>query len=147
MAFKNGLRLPVSIRDAFPHGCCVVPDSITEAMDHNEATHTRSPALDKQTGQPVYSCWISDLAGRSREVVVKILADKMPVPPTRPPSEPVEFAGLTVTPTSTTATARAGAPGAKRGWHSRCGAPDRRHARSLSGGQCRRIGLLSNLER
>ena len=39
-----------------------------------------------------------ELAGRSREVVVKIIADRMPVPPTRPPFEPVEFEGLTVTP-------------------------------------------------
>lgn len=44
MAFKTGLRLPVSMRDVFPHGCYLVPDSITEAMDYNEATHTRSPA-------------------------------------------------------------------------------------------------------
>ncbi len=102
MAFKNGLRLPVSMRDVFPHGCCLVPDSITEAMDYDEATRMRSPARDKQTGQPVFSCRVSDLdpdlAGRSREVVVKILADKTPVPPTRQPFEPVEFDGLIVTP-------------------------------------------------
>jgi hypothetical protein len=99
---KNGLRLPVSMADAFPHGCCLVPDSITEAMDYDEATRSRSPSRDKVTGQPVYSCRVSDLdpelAGRSREVVVKILADKMPVPPTRQPFEPVEFEGLMVTP-------------------------------------------------
>ena len=39
-----------------------------------------------------------DLEGRSRETVVKILADRMPVPPTRAPFEPVEFEGLKVTP-------------------------------------------------
>ena len=38
------------------------------------------------------------LEGRSREVVVKIAADRMPVPPTRQPFEPVEFENLTVTP-------------------------------------------------
>jgi len=38
------------------------------------------------------------LEGRSREVVVKIAADRMPVPPTRQPFEPVEFDNLTVTP-------------------------------------------------
>jgi hypothetical protein len=102
MAFKNGSRLPVSMQDAFPHGCCLVPDSITEAMDYDEATRTRSPSRDKYTGQPVFQVRVSDLdpelAGRSREVVIKILADKMPVPPTRVPFEPVEFEGLTVTP-------------------------------------------------
>jgi hypothetical protein len=81
MAFKNGLRLPVSMADAFPHGCCLVPDSVTEAMDYDEATRSRTPSRDKVTGQSVYSCRVSDLdpelAGRSREVVVKILADKM----------------------------------------------------------------------
>ena len=98
----NGIRLPVTMQDAFPHGCCLVPDSIAEAMDWNEVTRQRTPARDKVTGQPVYSCRVSDLdpelAGRSREVVVKILADKMPVPPTRQPFEPVEFDGLMVTP-------------------------------------------------
>ena len=88
MAFKNSLRLAVSTRDVFPHGCCLVPDSITEATDCNEATHTRSPALDKQAGRPAYPCRVSDLAGRSREVVVKILANKMPSHrPASPPSQ------------------------------------------------------------
>ena len=39
-----------------------------------------------------------ELEGRSRETVVKILADRMPAPPTRPPFELVEFDGLQVTP-------------------------------------------------
>ena len=38
------------------------------------------------------------MKGRSRETVVKILADRMPVPPTRQPFELVEFEGLQVTP-------------------------------------------------
>jgi hypothetical protein len=38
------------------------------------------------------------LKGRSRETAVKILADRMPVPPTRQPFELVEFEGLQVTP-------------------------------------------------
>ena len=50
----------------------------------------------------MFQCRVVDLdpelAGRSREVVVKILADRMPVPPTRAPFEPVEFDRLTVTP-------------------------------------------------
>jgi len=40
----------------------------------------------------------SELEGRSRETVVKILADRMPAPPTRQPFELVEFEGLQVTP-------------------------------------------------
>jgi hypothetical protein len=38
-----------------------------------------------------------ELAGRQRETVVKILADRMPAPPTRQPFEPVEFEGMQVT--------------------------------------------------
>jgi len=39
-----------------------------------------------------------ELEGRSRETVVKILADREPVPPTRTPFELVEFENLQVTP-------------------------------------------------
>ena len=39
-----------------------------------------------------------ELEGRSRETVVKILADRMPIPPTRVPFEAVDFDGLVVTP-------------------------------------------------
>ena len=39
-----------------------------------------------------------ELEGRSRETVVKILADYQPVPPGRAPFEAVEFEGLMVTP-------------------------------------------------
>lgn len=102
MALNTGKRLPVSMQDAFPHGCHLVPDSIVEAQDYDEATRRRSPAVDKQTGQPVWQVRVMDmdpeLEGRSREVVVKVLADKMPVPPTRTPFELVEFEGLQVTP-------------------------------------------------
>ena len=102
MALRNGSRFPVSMHDVFPNGCCLVPDSITEAQDYDEKTKRRTPAVDKVTGKPVFQCRVSDLdpelAGRSRETVVKILADRMPVPPTRQPFEPVEFDGLIVTP-------------------------------------------------
>ena len=58
--------------------------------------------MDKLTGKPVWQCRVADmdpdLAGRSRETVVKIIADREPTPPTRQPFEPVEFEGLTVTP-------------------------------------------------
>jgi hypothetical protein len=99
---KGGSRFAVSMTEAFPHGCHLVPDSISEAIDYDEETKRRSPALDKLTGKPVFQVRVVDLdpelAGRSREVVVKIVADRMPVPPTRQPFEPVEFENLTVTP-------------------------------------------------
>jgi len=90
------------MHDVFPHGCCLVPDSIAEAQDYDEKTKRRTPSVDKVTGTKVWQCRVSDLdpelAGRSRETVVKILADRMPVPPTRQPFELVEFEGLVVTP-------------------------------------------------
>ena len=102
MALSPGSRLPVSMHDVFPDGCHLVPDSIVEAQDYDEATGRRSPAVDKVTGKPVFQCRVADmdpeLAGRQRETVVKILADRMPVPPTRQPFELVEFDGLVVTP-------------------------------------------------
>jgi hypothetical protein len=102
MALRNGSRFPVNMHDVFPHGCCLVPDSITEAQDYDEKTKRRTPSVDKVTGSKVWQCRVSDLdpdlAGRSRETMVKILADRMPVPPTRQPFELVEFDGLVVTP-------------------------------------------------
>jgi hypothetical protein len=102
MALKNGARFAVTMHEVFPHGCHLVPDSIIEAQDYDERTGRRSPATDRLTGKRVFQCRVMDmdpaLEGRSREVVVKILGDKMPVPPTRAPFEPVEFDGLLVTP-------------------------------------------------
>ena len=102
MALSNGARLPIGMAEVFPAGCHLVPDSITEAQDWDEATRVRTPAIDKVSGKRVYHVRVVDmdptLEGRSREVVVKIAADRMPVPPTRQPFEPVEFEGLTVTP-------------------------------------------------
>jgi hypothetical protein len=102
MALRNGSRFGVSMAEVFPHGCHLVPDSISEAIDYDEETKRRSPALDKHTGKPVFQVRVIDLdpelSGRSREVVVKVVADRMPVPPTRAPFEPVEFENLTVTP-------------------------------------------------
>jgi hypothetical protein len=99
---RNGARFPVAMADAFPAGCALVPDSITEAQDYDEVTRTRSPAFDKVTGKKVWQVRVSDLdpelAGRSREVGVKILADREPAPPTGHPFELVEFENLTVTP-------------------------------------------------
>jgi hypothetical protein len=102
MALRNGSRLPVSMHEVFPHGCHLMPESITEAQDYDEQTRTRRPATDKLTGQRVFQVRVVDmdpeLEGRSREVVVKVLADRQPAPPTRTPFELVEFENLTVTP-------------------------------------------------
>jgi hypothetical protein len=102
MALRNGSRFGVSMQDVFPAGCHLLPDSIAEAMDYDEKTKTRRPAVDKVTGKRVWQCRVQDmdpdLAGRSRETVVKILTDQMPIPPTRALFEAVEFEGLLVTP-------------------------------------------------
>jgi hypothetical protein len=102
MALRNGSRFAVSMHEVFSHGCHLVPDSITEAQDYDEKTKRRTPAVDKLTGKRVFQCRVVDmdpeLEGRSREVVVKIIADRAPVPPTRQVFEPVEFDGLLVTP-------------------------------------------------
>jgi hypothetical protein len=86
----------------FPHGCHLVPDSISEAIDYDEVTKRRFAAVDKLTGKPVFQVRVMDLdpelSGRSRDVVVKVVADRMPVPPTWAPFEPIEFENLTVTP-------------------------------------------------
>ena len=102
MSIRTGARFPVGMADVFSNGYHLVPDSIAEAIDYDEKTGRRSQAVDKVTGKPVFQCRVVDmdpeLEGRSREVVVKILADRMPVPPTRTPFEAVEFEGLVVTP-------------------------------------------------
>lgn len=102
MALRNGSRFPVSMGDVFPRGCNLLPGSITEAQDYDEKTGRRSPAVDKVTGRKVFQCRVVDmdpeLEGRSREVVVKVLADKSPSAPTGQPFEAVEFDGLQVTP-------------------------------------------------
>jgi len=102
VSISTGVRLPVGMAVVFPGGCHLLPDSITEAQDWDEATRVRTPAVDKLTGKRVYHVRVVDmdpaLEGRSREVVVKIAADRAPVPPTRAPFEPVEFENLTVTP-------------------------------------------------
>ena len=110
MAVKGGTRFAVTMGQVFPEGCHLVPDSIAEAMDYDEETRRRSPAVDKLTSKPVFQVRVvdldPDLAGRSREVVVKVIADRMPVPPTRAPFEAVEFENLTVTPYVVDATKR-----------------------------------------
>jgi hypothetical protein len=100
MALRNGSRFPVAFDVVFGHGCNLMPGSISEAMDYDEQTKRRSAAVDKVTGKPVWQCLVADNDPdlRRRETVVKIIADRMPVPPTGAPFEPVEFEGMTVTP-------------------------------------------------
>src|ERR1039458_4817336 len=102
MALRNGSRFAVSMADVFPHGCHLVPDSIIEAQDYDEKTKRRTPSVDRVTGRKVFQCRVvdmdPDLEGRSREVVVKILTDRMPAPRPRGRFEMVEFDGLQVTP-------------------------------------------------
>jgi hypothetical protein len=99
---KGGTRFPVSMAQVFPHGCHLMPESIAEAQDYDEKTRTRTPSVDKLTGKRVWQCRVADmdpeLEGRSRETVVKILADRQPSPPTGQPFELVEFDNLQVTP-------------------------------------------------
>jgi hypothetical protein len=104
-ALLNGPRLPVEMEDVFPKGCYLVPDSISETYDYDEKTEARRASRDKITGKQVYQCRVVDMdpdsRGRSRETVVKIVADQMPVPPTQAQYGPVEFDGLTGIPFAT----------------------------------------------
>jgi hypothetical protein len=56
---SSGVRLPATMADVFPAGCHLIPDSIIEAMDYDEATGRRFPAVDKHTGKPVFQCRVS----------------------------------------------------------------------------------------
>jgi hypothetical protein len=60
------------------------------------------PVSDQSTGPKVYKCRVVDrnpaLKDRQHQTVVKILADRMPVPPTGVAFELVEFEHLTITP-------------------------------------------------
>jgi hypothetical protein len=102
MALRKGSRFAVSMADVFPDGCYLMPDSFSEVQDYDEKTKVRTPSTDKVTGKRVFACRVVDmdpeLEGRSRETVVKIVADYMPVNPTKGPFEAVEFENLTVTP-------------------------------------------------
>ena len=103
MALTERFRLPASMAQRVPHGCHLMPDSIIEAQDYDEEYQAAGPR--RSTNAPASgsssagSCDMDpDLEGRSRETVVKILADRMPSPPTGTPFELVEFDSLQVTP-------------------------------------------------
>lgn len=98
---RNGVRLPVSFAEVFPHGCLMVPGSVGPVEDYDEKTKNRTPAVDKLTGERVWSLRVIDLdpelGTRARETVVKVAAPVQPVPPSGEVCS-VEFDGLTVTP-------------------------------------------------
>jgi hypothetical protein len=102
VALKGGTRFSVRFEDVFPAGCVLMPDGISEAQDYNEATRVRTPAVDKLSGQRVWTVRVTDmdpdLAGRAREMAVKVTAPVQPVPESSAPFAPVEFEGMTVTP-------------------------------------------------
>jgi len=85
----DGSEYSVSTEAVFPDGCYLVPGSI-------------APVSDQLTGPKVYKCQVVDrnpaLQDRPHQTVVKILADRMPVPPTGVAFELVEFEHLTITP-------------------------------------------------
>ena len=103
MALRNGSRLGVSMHDVFPHGCHLVPDSITEAQDYDEATGPPVPGggqVHRQAGVPVPGrrTWTPSWRAAS----ARRWSRSWPTgcPPRRPgaPFELVEFEGLQVTP-------------------------------------------------
>ncbi len=82
----DGSGRDVSTTEVFPHGCRLVPDSISPAVDN---------------GQQVYQCRVVDqnpaLKDRSPETVVNILTGQKPSPPSGPRYTLVEFEHLTLT--------------------------------------------------
>jgi hypothetical protein len=103
MALIGGVRLPVSTADVFPDGCVLLPGSLAEVKDFDDRSRVPSPAVDKVTGLRVWQVRVHDLdqslpENRSREVVVKLLADREPQVPGNGQFVPVEFDGLTITP-------------------------------------------------
>ena len=81
MAVKNGVRLPVSFGEVFPHGCLMVPGSVGPVEDYDERTKNRTPAVDKLTGERVWSLRVIDLdpelGTRPRETVVKVTRQRL----------------------------------------------------------------------
>jgi hypothetical protein len=79
----------------------MVPGSIGPVEEYDEKTRIRTPAVDKLTGERVWSLRVIDLdpeiGTRPRETVVKLTAPVQPVPPSGEVCS-VEFDGLTVTP-------------------------------------------------
>ena len=101
MAIQGGI--PVQFGDVFPHGCFVV-GTVEPVRDFERSTRdTLVQAVDKDSGQLVWSVDVidGDPAARDKVVRVKISAPVKPVPPATVdgvPFRPVELDGLTVTP-------------------------------------------------
>ncbi len=99
--FKGGHRFAVTFQEAFAAGCVMGADGVIPVKDFDKKGQGDDQDRDKRTGERVWAVRVHDLdpelAGKSREVVVKITAPVQPVPPSGP-FTPVEFEGLTVTP-------------------------------------------------
>jgi hypothetical protein len=95
--------IPVEFGDVFPHGCFVV-GGVEPVRDFDRSTKdTMVQAVDKDSGQLVWSVEVLDADPEARDKVVrvKIAAPVQPTPPAAAegvPFRPVEFEGLTVTP-------------------------------------------------
>ena len=103
MALRNGSRLRVGMHDVFPHGCHLVPDSITEAQDYDEATGAAVPR--RWTSTPASRCssagwWTWTPSWKAAPARRWSRSSPTGCPPRRPgqPFETVEFEGLQVTP-------------------------------------------------
>ena len=120
--------------EVFPHGCHLMPDSITEAQDYDEETRRRTPAMDKMTGKRVFQCRVVDmdpeLEGRSRETVVKILADRSR---SRRPGSRSSWWSSTACRSPRTWTPAAAGPGPVRGADGVLAARDRHQGRPPGG--------------
>jgi hypothetical protein len=110
MAIQGAIR--VEFGDVFPHGCFVVGE-VEPVRDFDRSTKDSVvQAVDKDSGQLVWSVEVIDADPEARDKVVrvKIAAGVRPVPPevaSGVPFRPVEFEGLTVTPyVATPATGR-----------------------------------------
>ena len=53
MALRNGSRFAVSMAEVFPHGCHLMPESITEAQDYNEQTRRAGAVCPRESSAVV----------------------------------------------------------------------------------------------
>ena len=116
--------IPVEFALVFPDG--VYAAGVFEPVRDFEASKAGRfvQSKDKATGLPLWQVEVidADQQARARTVKVKIAAQVQPVlPPPAPgsPFTPVEFDGMTATPTWTAPGARATAPGAAPGRRTR----------------------------
>ncbi|MEV6526335.1 transcriptional regulator [Longispora sp. NPDC051575] len=102
MAISGGMRFRVLMADIFPNGCVMGVDKPEAVTDFEKKGKGDDQERDKQNPDlRVWSVRVHDLdealEGKAREVLIKISAPHMPVPPVSA-FQQVEFEGLTVTP-------------------------------------------------